>query len=67
MNLVLLNSHVVSAHGLFADPQKIEVIHNIPTPKKVGEVRSFLGMVISFDLKNIVNGFYTYWLQRQKQ
>ena len=45
VNLVLLNSHVVSAHGISADPQKVEVIHNVPTPENVKEVRSFLGMV----------------------
>ena len=37
--------HVVSAEGVSADPQKLEVIRNLPTPKNVTEVRSFLGMV----------------------
>ena len=37
--------HVVSAEGISADPQKIEAIRNLPTPKNVAEVRSFLGMV----------------------
>ena len=38
-------SHVVSAEGISANPQKIEAIRNLPTPKNVAEVRSFLGMV----------------------
>ena len=38
-------AHVVSAEGISADPQKIEAIHNLPTPENVAEVRSFLGMV----------------------
>ena len=37
--------HVVSAEGKSADPQKIEAIHNLPTPKNVTKVRSFLGKV----------------------
>ena len=37
--------HVVPAEGISADPQKIEAIRNLPTPKNVTEVRSFLGMV----------------------
>ena len=37
--------HVVSAGGISADPQKIEAIRNLPTPKNVTEVTSFLGMV----------------------
>ena len=40
--------HVVSAEGISADPQKIEAIRSLPTPKNVAEVRSFLGMVNHF-------------------
>ena len=33
--------HVVSAEVIFADPQKIEAIRNVCSPKNVAEVRSF--------------------------
>ena len=33
--------HVVSAEGISANPQEIEAIRNLPTPKNVTEVRSF--------------------------
>ena len=35
----------VSAEGISADPQKIEAIRDLLTPKNVADVRSFLGMV----------------------
>ena len=35
----------VSSEGIAADPEKIEAIRNLATPRKVAEVRSFLGMV----------------------
>ena len=42
---VKVPGHAVSAEGISADPQKIEAIRNLPTPKNVAEARSFLGMV----------------------
>ena len=33
--------HVLSAESISADPQKIEAIRNLPTPKNVAEVRSY--------------------------
>ena len=37
--------HIVSSEGTAADPEKIEAIRNLATPRNVAEVRSFLGMV----------------------
>ena len=42
---VKVPGHVVSAEGISADPQKIEAIRILPTPKNAAEVRSFLSMV----------------------
>ncbi|KAI5334636.1 hypothetical protein L3X38_024769 [Prunus dulcis] len=36
--------HVISAEGVYVDPQKIEVVVNWPRPTSVTEVRSFLGL-----------------------
>ena len=35
--------HVVSEQGIAADPKKLEIIQNWPTPQTVHDVRSFLG------------------------
>ena len=40
---------VISAEGVFPDPEKVKAIINIPTPKNVAEVRSFMGMVNQFN------------------
>ena len=37
--------HVVSSKGIEVDKSKIELISNLPTPKYVKDVRSFLGHV----------------------
>ncbi|KAD7117887.1 hypothetical protein E3N88_05155 [Mikania micrantha] len=36
--------HVISAHGVAVDPDKIACIRDWPTPKTVKDVRSFLGL-----------------------
>ncbi|VVA17415.1 PREDICTED: retrotransposon, partial [Prunus dulcis] len=36
--------HVISAEGVYVDPQKIEAVVNWPQPASVTEVRSFLGL-----------------------
>ena len=36
---------MVSSEGIAADPEKIEAIRNLATPRNVAEVLSFLGMV----------------------
>ena len=35
--------HVVSSKGIEVDKSKIELISNLPTPKSVKDIRSFLG------------------------
>ena len=37
--------HVVSASGVSADPEKVEVVISWERPKSVFEIRSFLGLV----------------------
>ena len=37
--------NIVSANGVSPDPEKIEAIVNLPAPKNIREVRSFLEMV----------------------
>ena len=37
--------HIVSSKGIKVDKAKIELIANLPTPKTVKDVRSFLGHV----------------------
>ena len=37
--------HIVSSDGIKPDPDKIKSILNLPVPKNVAEIRSFLGMV----------------------
>ena len=37
--------HVVSKDGVATDPEKLQISCNYPTPAKVTEVRSFLGLV----------------------
>ncbi|KAK8991105.1 hypothetical protein V6N11_062129 [Hibiscus sabdariffa] len=39
----LILGHVVSSDGIAVDPSKIDVIHTLPYPTTVKEVRSFLG------------------------
>ena len=36
--------HVVSANGIYVDPQKVEALANWEQPTTVTEVRSFLGL-----------------------
>ena len=37
--------NIVRAIGVSPDPEKIEAIVNLPAPKNIREIRSFLGMV----------------------
>ena len=41
---VLYLGHIVSKHGVEADPAKTKLISDFPTPKNVKQVRSFLGL-----------------------
>ena len=37
--------HVISSNGIEVDPDKVKAIADLPPPKNVQEVRTFLGMV----------------------
>ncbi|VVA38750.1 PREDICTED: reverse mRNAase, partial [Prunus dulcis] len=37
--------HMISAEGIYVDPQKIEAVLNWPRPTSVTKIRSFLGLV----------------------
>ncbi|KAI5335475.1 hypothetical protein L3X38_025608 [Prunus dulcis] len=49
--------HVISAEGVYVDPQKIEAVVNWPQPTSVTEVRSFLGLAGYY--RRFVEGFST--------
>jgi hypothetical protein len=37
--------HIVGENGVATDPDKLQIVRDYPTPAKVSEVRSFLGLV----------------------
>lgn len=49
--------HIISEHGVSTDPKKIETVKNWPTPRKVKDVRSFLGLCSYY--RKFVQGFST--------
>ena len=36
--------HIVSEHGIYPDPQKIEAVEKLPAPRSTKELRQFLGL-----------------------
>ena len=44
MNKVKFLGHIVSEHGIQVNPEKIAAVEKFPTPKSVGDVRSFLSL-----------------------
>ena len=44
MNERTVLGHAISQQGLQVDPNKIAIIQRVPTPQKVRDVRSFLGL-----------------------
>ena len=40
---------IISAEGIKPDPDKVKAIYDIPSPKSVSDVRSFLGMINQFN------------------
>ncbi|VVA41320.1 PREDICTED: retrotransposon, partial [Prunus dulcis] len=49
--------HVISADGVYVDPQKVETVVNWPQPTSVTEVRIFLGLAGYY--RRFVEGFST--------
>ena len=47
--------HLISEHGVATDPRKIEEVKNWKTPRKVREIRSFLGLCSYY--RKFVRGF----------
>jgi hypothetical protein len=44
MNMVQYLGYIVDEHGVHVDLAKIQVIHDLPTPTTLTELRSFLGL-----------------------
>ena len=44
VNCVRFLGHIIDNSGIHPDPQKLEAIQMMPTPKSVSDVRRFLGM-----------------------
>ena len=40
---------IITAEGIKPDPDKVKAVNDIPSPKSVSEVRSFLGMINQFN------------------
>ena len=49
--------HIISHHGIFVDPEKIEAIMNWPTPRRMIDVIPFRGLIGYYRrfLKNILH------------
>lgn len=47
--------HVISKEGIVVDPSKVEVVTKWESPKNVGEIRSFLGLVGYY--RRFIEGF----------
>ena len=55
LDSVAFLGHVISAEGVYVDPQNIEAIVNWKPPTNVTEIRSFLGLVGYY--QKFVDGF----------
>ena len=41
---VIYLGHIISENGILPDPSKLEAVRNFPTPRKVKDVQSFIGL-----------------------
>src|SRR5215469_1158766 len=41
---VIYLGHIISENGILPDPTKLEAVKNFPTPRKVKDVQSFIGL-----------------------
>ncbi|VVA31265.1 PREDICTED: retrotransposon, partial [Prunus dulcis] len=57
LDIVNFLGHVISAEGVYVDPQKVEAVVNWPQPTSVTKVRSFLGLAGCY--RRFVEGFST--------
>ncbi|CAL9029144.1 unnamed protein product, partial [Prunus brigantina] len=55
LDIISFLGHVISAEGIYVDPQKIEAVMNWPQPTSVTEIRSFLGLAGYY--RRFVEGF----------
>ncbi|VVA40329.1 PREDICTED: retrotransposon, partial [Prunus dulcis] len=55
LDRVIFLGHVISAEGIYVDPQKVEAIVNWVQPTSVTEIRSFLGLAGYY--RRFVEGF----------
>ena len=47
--------HILDGNGIHVDPEKVVAVKNMPSPKKVVELQSFLGMVGYY--RRFISGF----------
>ena len=41
---VIYLGHIITENGILPDPTKLEAVSNFPTPKKVKDIQSFIGL-----------------------
>ena len=60
--------HIIDSEGLYPLPEKVEAIHQAPTPNNVTELKSYLGSLILLweVLAELINSIRTV-LQASKQ